>query len=105
VPYPSRNDAVSGELQGREVRQYDLTDEQYDSLIKLTAALCTVLPGIRVDYPRDADGVLIPSVLSEEELAEFSGVLGHWHVSKNKIDPGPAFDWDRVVDGVNRIVR
>jgi N-acetyl-anhydromuramyl-L-alanine amidase AmpD len=105
VPYPSRREPVCGELQGQEVCQYDLTDEQYDSLIKLTATLCTALPGIRVDYPRDADGKLIPSVLSAEELAEFSGLLGHWHVSQNKIDPGPAFDWDRVVYGVERLMR
>ena len=37
-------------------RQYDFTPQQYDSLIKLTAALCTVLPSITCDYPRDERG-------------------------------------------------
>jgi N-acetyl-anhydromuramyl-L-alanine amidase AmpD len=29
-------------------------------------------------------------------------LLGHWHVQKNKVDPGPAFDWDRVIEGAKR---
>jgi len=34
---------------------YDLTPQQYDSLIKLTATLCTVLPKLTPDYPREDD--------------------------------------------------
>jgi N-acetyl-anhydromuramyl-L-alanine amidase AmpD len=36
-------------------------------------------------------------VLTDEEFAAFSGVLGHLHVSANKSDPGPAFDWERFL--------
>ena len=28
--------------------------------------------------------------------------MAHWHVIKSKIDPGPAFDWDRVITGARR---
>src|SRR5207244_3145318 len=51
VGHPARNEAVVGVIQGREYRMYDLTPQQYDSLIKLTATLCTVLPKINCDYP------------------------------------------------------
>jgi hypothetical protein len=51
---PARREAVAGEAQGKELRQYDFTKEQYRALARLTAALCTVLPKIRCDYPRDA---------------------------------------------------
>ena len=78
---------------------YDLTPQQYDSLIKLTATLCTVLPKIKCDYPRDANGKLITHVLSDEEYDHYQGVLGHYHVQENKQDPGPAFQWDRVING------
>ncbi|MCB9850346.1 MAG: N-acetylmuramoyl-L-alanine amidase [Phycisphaerales bacterium] len=105
VAYPSRNDAVVSEIQGRDLKQYDLTDAQYDSLIKLTATLCKVLPKIRCDYPRDENGALRTSILTDEELASFSGVLGHYHVSKQKVDPGPALDWDRLIDGARREMR
>ncbi len=101
---PSRNDVVEGELQGKTLYQYDLTDAQYDSLIKLNATLCRVLPRIRPDYPRDAEGRLRTSVLTPDELANFSGLVGHFHITDNKVDPGPAFNWDRVVDGVHDIL-
>lgn len=104
VARPARNEVVTGKINGRRLYQYDLTDAQYDSLIKLTATLCQVLPRIRPDYPRDAEGRLRTSVLSDEEIAGFSGLLGHWHITERKVDPGPAFDWDRVVDGVYEIV-
>lgn len=102
VARPARNDVVTGEINGRRLHQYDLTDMQYRSLIKLTATLSRVLPGIRPDYPRGADGELIRRVLTEEELDGFSGLIGHWHVIETKVDPGPAFDWDRLLAGVRR---
>lgn len=102
---PARDEAVVGEIQGRTLRQYDLTPEQYESLTKLTAALCTVLPRIRCDYPRDASGQLVRERLPDEELARYQGLLGHYHIQANKIDPGPAFDWERVVVGARRLMR
>ncbi|MCP4594850.1 MAG: N-acetylmuramoyl-L-alanine amidase [bacterium] len=95
---PARNDPVSGSVQDQDLLQYDLTEEQYDSLIKLTATLCTVLPGIALDYPRDKDGRLRTTKLTDEELNDFSGIIGHYHLTTRKIDPGPALDWDRLID-------
>jgi hypothetical protein len=43
-----------------------LTAEQYDSLVKLTATLCTVLPRIGCDYPRDDQGALLTSAMDED---------------------------------------
>ncbi len=103
VAYPARNDIVQGTINGRELSQYDLTDAQYDSLVKLTATLCAVLPRIEMDYPRDADGNLRTTVLSDDEMAAYSGLLGHWHITRGKVDPGPAFDWDRVIDGAELV--
>ena len=85
--------------------QFDLTPQQYDSLIKLTAALCKSLPKIRCDYPRDSQGRLIDHVLNNEEYARFQGILGHFHVQQNKQDPGPAFQWERVIAGARSIMR
>lgn len=99
---PLRPDPVRGVIQGTELIQFDLTPEQYDSLIKLTAALCAIFPELPCDYPRDAEGGLLTDVLPEGELASYRGLLGHYHIQKNKIDPGPAFDWDRVVNGARR---
>ena len=52
---------------GPGLAQYDLTPQQYDALIKLTATLCKVFPKISCDYPRDAEGQLIPRKLPDDD--------------------------------------
>jgi N-acetyl-anhydromuramyl-L-alanine amidase AmpD len=125
---PARAEMVSGMIQGANYRQYDYTPQQYDSLIKLTAALCTVFPKMQCDYPRQKtalgspaarvsedkndpmakpsavaapweDGVLIPHALTWEQYDIYQGLLGHYHVQTDKQDPGPAFQWDGVIRG------
>jgi N-acetyl-anhydromuramyl-L-alanine amidase AmpD len=102
---PARPDPVRAVIQGRELYQYDLTPEQYDSLIRLTATLATVLPKIRLDYPTGSEGRVVAHTLPPEELASWTGLIAHWHIQDNKVDPGPAFDWDRVVEGARRLRR
>jgi N-acetyl-anhydromuramyl-L-alanine amidase AmpD len=102
---PIRDDIVTGQVQGKTYHQYDLTPQQYDSLIKLTATLCTVFPKINCDYPKDKDGHLIPQKLDDQDLATYHGLLGHYHVQLDKQDPGPAFQWDKVVDGARALMK
>lgn len=104
IPRPVRADPVVGEIQGQTLRQYDLTREQYDSLIRLTATLCTLFPKIRCDYPRDASGALVRRKLPDEELRRYQGILGHYHVQTNKVDPGPAFQWDKLIKGTKALL-
>lgn len=104
VGRPARAQPVTGALQGRELLQYDFTPEQYEALIKLTAALSKVLPRIKCDYPKDSSGKLIPHKLSDEELEKFEGVLGHFHIQTNKVDPGPAFQWDYVIGSARKLL-
>jgi hypothetical protein len=101
---PARAEVVEGRIHGTALRQHDLTPQQYDSLIKLTAALHVALPQIELDYPRDGGGGVLKRALSDEEFERFQGVLGHWHVQDNKVDPGPALDWQRVISGARRLV-
>ncbi len=97
VGRPARPEPVAGEIQGRKLLQYDFTPEQYRSLAKLTAALCRIFPELPCEYPRDGDGELVRGKLPEETLRNYRGLLGHFHIQTDKVDPGPAFDWDRVV--------
>jgi len=105
IAHPARDEPIFGPIQGQMLAQYDLTPQQYDSLIKLTASLCTVLPNIPCDYPRDPQGNLITTKLPDPRLADYHGLLGHYHIQENKADPGPAFDFDRVVAGARRLMR
>ena len=105
IGQPARPELIEGTIQGTKLYQYDFTPQQYDSLIKLTATLCKIFPKIKCDYPKDKEGNLIPQVLSEKEWQDFHGVLGHYHVQLNKIDPGPAFDWEKVIGGAQALIK
>ena len=102
---PARDGPVQGVIQGRELRQYDYTPQQYEALIKLTATLCRIFPELRCDYPRDESGNLIPRKLPDDRLAAYQGLLGHYHIQTDKVDPGPAFQWDKVIDGAHKLLR
>ncbi len=104
VARPAGDQLITGAIQGQQLAQFDLTNEQYDALIKLTATLHAALPKIKLDYPRDAQG-LIATKLPDDQLPAATGLLAHWHIQSNKIDPGPAFDWDRVIRGAKRELR
>lgn len=104
VGRPVRNKIVFGELQGKPLRQYDFTPQQYAALVKLTAALCTVFPKITCDYPRDDAGRLMLQKLPNSSLTNYHGVLGHYHIQTDKVDPGPAFQWDYVIGGARQLM-
>lgn len=103
VPRPRRPQRVRAEIHGRELEQYDFTPEQYRSVAHLAAALSTALPGIRLEVPRDPEGSVLRRTLTPDEFGAFAGLLGHWHVQANKVDPGPAFDWDWVLSEARRL--
>jgi N-acetyl-anhydromuramyl-L-alanine amidase AmpD len=96
---PARPELIHGRVQGQQLAQYDFTAAQYEALTSLLAALHRVLPRIRLDAPRSEDGAIIWRALSPAELFAFEGVIGHYHVTTKKIDPGPAFDWERLFTG------
>ena len=93
---------MTGVINGHRVAQYDFTPEQYAALIKLTAALHRIFPRLRLDYPRDIRGRVLPDKLPDTTLDRFHGILGHWHIQANKVDPGPAFQWDTLIDGARQ---
>jgi N-acetyl-anhydromuramyl-L-alanine amidase AmpD len=100
---PARPEPVRGVIQGQDLVQYDLTPQQYAALIKLTAALSRIFPKIKLDYPRDAEGKVLPHKLPDDTLAKYRGILGHFHIQTNKTDPGPALQWDKVIEGARRL--
>ena len=101
---PARSEKVRGSIQGQNLVQYDFTPQQYEALVQLTAALCKIFPKIRCDYPRDASGRLVPEKLPDDALESYQGVLGHYHVQRNKVDPGPAFQWEYVIGGARELL-
>jgi hypothetical protein len=105
VGHPARPGLVQGRIQGRDLEQYDYTPQQYAALIKLTATLCKVFPKLACRYPKDASDRLATQKLPDDELSHYHGVLGHYHIQTDKVDPGPAFNWDLVIGGAAKILR
>jgi N-acetyl-anhydromuramyl-L-alanine amidase AmpD len=91
---------VRGAIHGATYEQYDYTPQQYESLAALTATLCRLFPALAPDAPRDASGHVRTNSLDPEEFPGYHGILGHYHVARRKIDPGPAFDWERYLAAV-----
>lgn len=99
--HPVRNELIRGTIRGQALAQYDLTPQQYEALAKLTATLCEVFPKLKRDVPRYSTGKVRLDTLSDAEWQAYQGILGHWHVQTNKTDPGPAFQWDRILEAAH----
>ncbi len=94
---PLRPEPVHGAIQGRELIQYDFTAEQYAALAHLAAALNRVFPKVRLDAPRDRQGQILTRKLDDKAYLTFAGILGHYHIQENKVDPGPALQWEKIL--------
>lgn len=102
VGRPARPELITGKIQGETLVQYDFTPQQYAALARLTATLAEIFPKLPLTYPQDPDGQVIPHALPEADLAQFQGILGHFHIQTNKVDPGPALDWDKLLREAKR---
>lgn len=87
------------EINGVPWRSWGYTDLQYDALIKLLSALNKAFPKLKLAAPIDERGEVIWQVPAEFDL-ERIGIYGHMHLTAQKFDPGPGFDWARVLQGL-----
>lgn len=95
--HPARPDLICGRIQDQNLVQYDFTPQQYAALTRLTATLCRLFPHLPCEYPRNDQGHVVAHKLPDEALAGYRGILGHYHIQTNKVDPGPAFQWERLI--------
>lgn len=66
---------------------------QLTSMLLLVDFLCQHTPTVK-RVPRDVTGCVASRTLTPDELKNFSGVVGHFHLSGNKTDPGrEPFAW------------
>jgi N-acetylmuramoyl-L-alanine amidase len=91
----------SKKINGRIVRMWDFTEEQYQSLILLCFGVNRLLPRIKLQVPFDEKTGRYP-LDRIKNYSKYSGILGHAHVQKGengvacKYDPGSAFNWSRL---------
>jgi N-acetylmuramoyl-L-alanine amidase len=81
----------STKQQGRKRTFAAYWPAQLTAAIQLTDAVIGYdHPGIKIPrcVPRAADGSLLTTTMTTREVRNYSGVLGHFHISKMKSDPG-----------------
>ncbi|NUN12816.1 MAG: N-acetylmuramoyl-L-alanine amidase [Myxococcales bacterium] len=103
---PEANEFEFMKLQNSVIRSYGYTDQQYQALTALLRALSAELPLLSPStegdenpiprHPMDEKGKVITTALQDGDALGWRGVLGHWHITPGKWDPGPGFDWDRM---------
>jgi len=76
-------------IHGRKIKMARSNNAQHAA----TLALCDALTScgrlsIPRRFPRDQHGRLITSAMTRAEIADFRGVIGHFHLTSAKIDPG-----------------
>ncbi|MFO0745325.1 MAG: N-acetylmuramoyl-L-alanine amidase [Myxococcota bacterium] len=77
------------------LQSYGYTDAQYLALIELLKALTQHFPNLAVAYPTNAAGEVVATTLADPK--SFQGFMAHYHVEAQRWDPGPGFDWERVL--------
>ena len=110
-PAAGMREIYQGKVNGSIKTMLGYTEPQYETIIALLKALVspmevpnegswTPLPLVRDSCfpPISENGEVINCLLRDS--INFHGFLGHYHCSSNKWDPGPAFDWLRVLSGI-----
>lgn len=88
VPKGKKRKTTSQEINGKKYDIAPFTPEQMHAFVFLLAAMLRWFPTIPMRLPRDATGTIIRRTLSTEELSGYSGVVGHFHLTARKVDPG-----------------
>lgn len=82
-----------------KVEAFGYSEAQYRSLGSLLRGLNALFPALGAGPPRDhRDNVTLMAVA---DAAELKGTVAHWHLTFERWDPGPAFDWEFVDKAVS----
>lgn len=81
-------------INATKVQAFGYTEAQYRSLGSLLRGLAALFPALAAGTPRDHRGNV--TLMAAADTAALKGIVAHWHLSFDYLDPGPAFDWPAV---------
>jgi len=81
-------------INGYTYLAFDFTDEQYAQMRKLSRALLRLFPNLPAEYPQSSPGQQAWDTMPESATHAFSGYIGHYHLVREKWDPG-VFDFKK----------
>jgi len=87
-------------INGEPWRSVGYTDAQYDALVKLLRVLQDKFKKIVLLPPIGPD----KQVIMEQTAIDLEkcGLFGHFHINHGKADPGPGFEWTRLIADLSR---
>jgi hypothetical protein len=91
---------VTDTLRGQKLKSFAPTDAQVESCIALIWGFCELFPDVKPEFPKDKSGKILKTHLTSNP-ALYNGLLGHFHITANKIDP-LAFPFDYVESEVRK---
>lgn len=91
-------ETVEGRINRSTKESFVYTEPQYTAFCALLKKLNEVI-GFPLIYPQNENGGVVITRL--DPPGDFSGFCGHWHVQAGKWDPGPGFDWAKVMEGLH----
>lgn len=89
--YHGKRDKLTCTINGHQWLAYAYTTAQLESMISIGKALARIFPNLPQVYPTGGNGDQAWGSL-RGDVREYSGYLGHYHVTDQKWDPGP-FDF------------
>jgi N-acetylmuramoyl-L-alanine amidase len=89
--YHGKRDKVTCRINGHQFLAYAYTQAQMASMISIGKTLARLFPNLPQSYPQNG-GDPEPLWASLRDAREYTGYLGHYHVTEQKWDPGP-FDF------------
>lgn len=90
--YAGKRATQSTSIHGASHLMWDFTEPQYQALVALGQALHWLFPRLSCFYPTDRGGLIRTAI---QDVREFSGFIGHYHVTQEKWDPG-CLDFGRI---------
>jgi len=84
-------------IHGADYLMWQFTEPQYQAMAALGSTLLRLFPNLPQVFPQEAGGAPLGTAISDPR--DFSGYLGHYHVTRNKWDPG-CFDFNRVIQAI-----
>ncbi len=91
--YHGKRDKVTCRINGHQFLAYAYTQAQMASMISVGKALARLFPNLPQVYPSNGGGDAEPMWATlRGDVREYTGYLGHYHVTDQKWDPGP-FDF------------
>jgi hypothetical protein len=88
IPTRGKDRIVDDErIHGVKVRCARFSPDQLVSIAEVTKVLCAELD-IPMVFPREPSGEIAFRVLTAKEQRSFKGIMGHFHKTTEKFDPG-----------------